>query len=77
MSLLNKVIAEINVNCNDKTDYEKMISRHVALKTISDFIKVDGLYQYAKNFNVLVEDSAEDFALEFYAAYNNEVTRLY
>ena len=77
MKLLDKVIAEINVNRNDVTDYDKMVSRNIALQTMRKWIDIDGMYQYAKNFGVLVDGSAEDFACEFYTAYNNEVAYTY
>jgi len=77
MKLINKVITEVNVNEPCQSAYEASCLRACALQTIRQWIDIDGLYQFAKNHDVLVDGSAGDFALEFYAAYNNEVQYTY
>jgi len=73
MKLVNKVIAEINANEVAESAYEADCLRCSALQDIQKWIGIDGLFQFAKNHGVLVDGSAEEFAREFYAAYNNEV----
>lgn len=36
-----------------------------------------GLYSYAKAHGVLVDNSAEDFSIQFYSAYNKEIGQRY
>ncbi len=65
MTLLEKVIAaKIVLGCDDRQD---------ALLGIRKSIEIDGLYQFAKTYRVLVDNSAEDFAIEFMSAFNDEV----
>lgn len=77
MNLLNKIIAEINANQEYASEYEADALRCSALESMRKWIEIDGIYQYAKNHSVLVDGSAEEFAREFYAAYNNEVQFTY
>lgn len=73
MKLVNKIIAQINANEIAESAYEADCLRCSALQTIRKWIDVDGIFQFAKNHGALVNGSAEEFAREFYAAYNNEV----
>lgn len=73
MNLVNKIIAQINANEVAESSYEGDCLRCGALQTMRKWIDIDGIYQFAKNHDVLVDGSAEAFAREFYEAYNNEV----
>ena len=73
MKLVNKIISEINANEVAESAYDADCLRCGALQTMRKWINIDGVYQFAKNHGVLVDGSAEEFAREFYAAYNNEV----
>jgi hypothetical protein len=77
MKLVDKIIAEINANEVAESAYEAKCLRVCALQSMRKWVDIDGVYQYAKNHGVLVDGSAEDFALEFFAAYNNEVQYTY
>jgi hypothetical protein len=77
MKLVDKIIAQINVNEIAESAYDADCLRCSALQTMRKWIDVDGIYQFAKNHDVLVDGSAEQFACEFFAAYNNEVAYTY
>jgi hypothetical protein len=77
MNLINKVISQININEIAQTNYDVQVLRCCALQTIKNWIDTDGLYQFAKNHNVLVDGSAEDFAIQFYKTFNDEVFYVY
>jgi uncharacterized protein (DUF2267 family) len=77
MKLVDKIIAQINANEVVDSAYEADCLRCSALQTMRKWIDVDGIYQFAKNYDVLVDGSAEQFACEFFAAYNNEVAYTY
>ena len=77
MNLVDKIIAEINANEVAESAYDADCLRRSALQTMRKWIDLDGVYQYAKNHSVLVDGSAEKFACEFFAAYNNEVQFTY
>ena len=77
MKLVDKIIAQINANEVVESAYEADCLRCSALQTMRKWIDIDGVYQFAKNHNVLVDGSSEAFAREFYAAYNNEVQYTY
>jgi len=66
MSLLEKVVdAKLKLGCVDRV---------AALEEIADAVEASGsFYGVAKMFRVLVNDSGEDFAVEFMTAYNAEV----
>jgi len=51
--------------------------RKVALEHLSNQIDRKGAYAVAKLHEVLVDNSAEDFMMEFMEAFNNEVHRKY
>lgn len=65
--LLDKVIATL-LALNDSRIYDSQS----ALEYIATQVDKD-LFGYAKLHNVLVNDSAADFACEFYTAFNDEV----
>lgn len=69
--LLDKVIATLLALGDDRIH-----NRYDALKYIADQTDRD-LFGYAKLHNVLVNDSAADFACEFYTAYNEEISYRY
>jgi uncharacterized protein (DUF2267 family) len=77
MKLVDKIIAQINANEVAESAYDADCLRCSALQTMRKWIDIDGVYQYAKNHDVLVDGSAEAFACEFFAAYNNEVAYTY
>jgi hypothetical protein len=77
MELINKIIAEINFGQESDSVYEADCLRCSALQSIRKWIDIDGIYQYAKNHNVLIDGSSEKFAMQFYSAYNNEVQFAY
>jgi hypothetical protein len=77
MELVNKVIREINAGQEWNSAYDLYCLRCSALQSMRKWIGIDGVYQFAKNHGVLVDGSAEAFACEFYAAYNNEVEYTY
>lgn len=77
MKLVDKVIADINVGQEFDSAYEADCLRCSALQDMRKWIDIDGMFQFAKNHGVLVDGSAEAFAREFYAAYNNEVQYSY
>jgi uncharacterized protein (DUF2267 family) len=77
MKLVDKIIAQINANEVAESTYDADCLRCSALQTMRKWIDIDGVYQYAKNHDVLVDGSAEAFACEFFAAYNNEVAYTY
>ena len=77
MKLVDKIIAQINANEVAESAYDADCLRCSALQTMRKCIDIDGVYQYAKNHDVLVDGSAEEFACEFFAAYNNEVQYTY
>jgi hypothetical protein len=77
MKLVDKIIAEINANEVAESAYDADCLRCSALQTMRKWIDVDGIFQYAKNHDALVDGSSEQFAREFYAAYNNEVAYTY
>jgi phage portal protein BeeE len=62
--LLNKVLEQAAV---------KGIGREAALNMIASMTDRDGLYESAKRWGVLINESAADFACEFYATFNNEI----
>jgi hypothetical protein len=62
--LLDKVI---------KRAATKGIGREAALSMIAGMIDREGLYPSAKRWDVLVNESAADFACEFYATFNDEI----
>ena len=70
MKYLDKVIAKkIELGCIDRQD---------ALEDIRKSFDNTSPYQTAKFFGVLDEnESAEDFAIEFMTAYNNEIWARY
>lgn len=70
MSLLDRVVElKIHLGCND---------RYHALCDIKTSIDSTSLWQFAKMFGVLDKNnSAEDFAMEYYTAFNNEVEYTY
>lgn len=75
-NLLDKVLnAMIGTIPNAADDIE--YARCEALCIIKANIQLDGPYCYAKNWNVLVNDSAEEFMMQFMATYNREVTYTY
>lgn len=47
--------------------------RYAALVAIAEITEKHGLYRACKHWDVLVDDSAEDFAIQFYTAFNKEV----
>jgi hypothetical protein len=51
----------------------KGFGRESALCDIATITDRKGLYESAKRWGVLVNESAADFACEFYATYNNEI----
>ena len=51
--------------------------RKGALEHLSNQIDLKGAYAVAKLHEVLVDNSAEDFMMEFMEAFNNEVHRKY
>lgn len=51
--------------------------RHAALEAIRTIIDRKSLYHAAKHWGVLVNNSAEEFAVQFYNTYNNEVRYTY
>lgn len=66
---LNKVIEiKIDLGCIDRYD---------ALVDIKRTIDEIGIYDTAKRYNVLVNDSGEEFDMQFMSAYNNEVRYTY
>ena len=69
MKILDKVInIKLGLGCIDRYD---------ALCDIKLTIDEIGIYHTAKRYNVLVNDSGEDFAMQFMAAFNNEVRYTY
>ena len=65
MQLLEKVIAQkIQLGCSD---------RQAALEDIALSVSQGSFYTVAKTHRVLVDDSGEDFAMEFMTTYNNEI----
>lgn len=65
MELLNNVISKkINLGCGDRYD---------ALMDIKKSIDTVGMYEFAKQFRVLVNESAEEFAIQFMSTFNKEV----
>ena len=65
MQLLEKVIAKkIQLGCTD---------REAALEDIALSVSQGSFYTVAKTYGVLVEDSGEDFAMEFMTTYNDEI----
>lgn len=68
-TLLEKVLAvKINFGCSD---------RHEALLDIQRSLESIAPYDFAKMFNVLENDSAEEFMIQFMSAFNKEVYRAY
>jgi predicted ATPase len=51
----------------------KGISRAQALVDIASITDQQGLFAPAKHWGVLVNESAADFACEFYETFNNEI----
>jgi hypothetical protein len=69
MKLVEHVIAtKIALGCADRFE---------ALCDIKRSIDSTSLWQAAKTFNVLRDNSAEDFAIEFFSAYNAEIAQIY
>ena len=69
MKLLNKVIdTKIRLGCFD---------RHSALEDIKLSIDNTSPYDFAEMFGVLVDDSAEEFMMQFMPTYNKEVRYCY
>jgi hypothetical protein len=62
--LLDKVLARAAA---------KGISRDQALNDIASITDQKGLFAPAKHWGVLVNESAADFACEFYETFNNEI----
>jgi hypothetical protein len=75
MALLDKVIADVIAD-NKKhivgvDGYTVDMAREDALRIIKKWVDVDGFYKFSKNHGVLVDNSGEEFALEFMSAYND------
>ena len=69
MTLLEKVIAKkIQLGCAD---------REAALEDIALSVSQSSFYFVARMHCVLVEESGEEFAIEFMTAYNNEISLRY
>lgn len=51
--------------------------RYLALESVKKSFDIEGPYQVAYTHNVLVNDSAEEFAMQFMTAYNNEICPVY
>lgn len=69
MNIIDKVIQiKIDLGCIDRYD---------ALVDIKRTVDELGIYYTAKRYNVLVNESGEDFAMQFMSAYNNEVKYTY
>lgn len=65
MDLLNRVIdMKMTLGCAD---------RRSALEDIALSVEATGMYATAKTFRVLVDESAEEFAIQFMTAYNKEI----
>lgn len=65
-NLLNKVVDTL-LALNDERIYDRVSAlAYIAKQTDKD------LYGFAKLHNVLVNESAADFACEFYSAFNRE-----
>jgi hypothetical protein len=67
-NLLNKVLERAAAKGYDRFD---------ALVLIAKLTDTKGLYQMAKHWGVLVQNSAADFACEFYSTYNREIAVRY
>lgn len=48
-----------------------------ALRVIKKWIDLDGAWTFAKNHDVLVNNSSEDFMIQYMTEYNNEVGYFY
>lgn len=69
MELLNKVIeTKIKLGCVD---------RHDALEDIKLSIDNTSPYDFAEMFDVLVDNSAEEFMMQFMPTFNKEVRYCY
>jgi hypothetical protein len=69
MNLLEQVIEKkIKLGCTDR--YDALCDIQMSLRTTSP-------WEFAKMFGVLVDESAEEFMLQFMPAYNNEVQYWY
>lgn len=66
--LLNKVLERAAAKGYDRFD---------ALVEIANLTDTKGLFQMAKHWGVLVNESAADFACEFYSTFNREVAVRY
>lgn len=67
--LLESVIdKKIELGCNDRMS---------ALEDIRIGIEQSTPYEFAKMFGVLVEDSAEEFMVQFMGSYNFELSPIY
>lgn len=70
-TLLDKVIDQM------QGDMSRPDARQYILEEIRVWTENLGLYAFARNHGVLINNSAEDFAIEFYTAYNNEIGHTY
>jgi len=69
MELIEKAIAKkIELGCEDRDE---------ALADIAKSIEIGSMWQFAKCFGLLVDDSAEEFSIQFYTTYNREVAPRY
>lgn len=69
-ALLEKVIAsKIALGCDDREDAMEEIRAEVD--------RYGSFFHIAKTFGVLVNESAEEFAVQFMNAYNNEIRPIY
>jgi hypothetical protein len=74
MNLLDTVIMKVNVTYGRSQNNRNIATfRRDALVMISEGIDHFGLWRFCKEHDALVNNSAEEFAIQFYTAYNNEV----
>jgi len=77
-NLLDKVMNAIIPTlgpCTTEDDIQ--YARCEALCIIKTNIQLDGAYTYAKNWGVLVNNSAEEFMMQFMNTFNREVRWTY
>jgi hypothetical protein len=72
MELIEKAIAKkIELGAEDRVEALEDIARSI------EFGGCGGLYGFALQNRLLIDDSAEEFAIQYYTAYNKEVAYRY
>jgi hypothetical protein len=75
--LIEKVIADILTPWDSYEGTEEKWDRYMALDELKTWIDMEGPYEFAKQWGVLVNNSAEEFMMQFMNTFNREVRWTY